>query len=1152
MRRFTNSTVCAAAILTGLSAVAAVPAHAQTQPLPPIHYTLDRNGVELVTGDLNLVTSEVSIGPPGAGGLTYGRVAIDNGWRDLAIGGLNCDTSNYCLLSLGGQSQAFTRLIYLGTPVFTPVSNEGSSLFYVSGNYRYIGSDGSTATLVPVAGNNPYEANVALLAEIVAPGGLTTTYHYTTVTPPGGQAQRLQSITNNLGYQIHYRYDGVSQTVVDKVMGINMAAAYCAPTASNCDSLTGWPSVSYALVSDGAGGINEYATDQSNRTTLYHHDTNNRVDRVHLPGQVGYQIGVLRDANGRVTLADGPNGVWNYSYATAGSDTETTATGPSGERTIVTTDVTVGQPSSVRQLVSTSPNEERIYGFSYDGQARLTGMVNPEGDAVTYTLDTRGNAIQTVWTSKDGLSSITTSATYPATCTDPVICNRPTSTTDGRSNVTNYSWDPIHGGLLAVTSPAPTSGAARPETRYSYAQRHAWYKNSSGTVVQAPSAVTVPVAVSACITGTVVSGCAGTAQEVVTVMTYDTSGAATNLQPIEVSTGAATGSPRPTQTFTYTEDGDVATVTGPISGDTTTYVYDDARQLVGVMTADPDGSGPGLNRAQRMTYSPRGQVILVEAGTTVGQAPGNFSSFSPLQRQAVTYDDLGRTTQVRAQTAGLVTEALQQVSYDASGRPVCSAVRMNPVQFASPPASACTASALGGFGPDRIATTSYNLTDQPISSTTAVGTPAAQTETVTYTLNGQPRTLTDGRGNVSEMEYDGFDRLARMRYPDPSSGQPSTTDDELYGYDANGNVTTVTTRANQTFTTTYDALNRPTAVAAPSPTPSTTFTYDNLGRTLTASIPGQTTTMTWDALGRMLTESGPTGTMSYAYDIGGRRTGQTWPGSSTPFTASWGYNVLGEMTTISGPSGVIASYVYDNLGRRAAMSRANGVSTTYAYDGVSRLTGLTHGGAANVALSFTHNPAGQIATRTVSNPTYAWAPPATTTTYTLDRLNRVASANGATLSYDANGNLTHDGTRSYSYDAANRLTGGGSPTGSLTYDALGRLDVLTGAYGGRYVYDGVEAVAFADPSSNVIQNHFIRGPGVDEIVANYPTASITAPLFWLLDEQNSLMGAANLSGAMVFTNGYDDYGQPRPGNLGRFQYTGQLLMPDFGAYHYKA
>ncbi|HRO25453.1 MAG TPA: RHS repeat-associated core domain-containing protein, partial [Promineifilum sp.] len=31
-----------------------------------------------------------------------------------------------------------------------------------------------------------------------------------------------------------------------------------------------------------------------------------------------------------------------------------------------------------------------------------------------------------------------------------------------------------------------------------------------------------------------------------------------------------------------------------------------------------------------------------------------------------------------------------------------------------------------------------------------------------------------------------------------------------------------------------------------------------------------------------------------------------------------------------------------------------------------------------------------------------------------------------------------------------------------------------------------------------------------------------------------------------------DYGQPYSGNLGRLQYTGQLWMPEFNAYHYKA
>lgn len=42
------------------------------------------------------------------------------------------------------------------------------------------------------------------------------------------------------------------------------------------------------------------------------------------------------------------------------------------------------------------------------------------------------------------------------------------STTDARGNVTDYTYSATHGGLLTVTAVAPTSGATRPQTRYSY------------------------------------------------------------------------------------------------------------------------------------------------------------------------------------------------------------------------------------------------------------------------------------------------------------------------------------------------------------------------------------------------------------------------------------------------------------------------------------------------------------------------------------------------------------------------------------------------------------------------------------------------------------------------------------------------------------
>jgi RHS repeat-associated protein len=45
---------------------------------------------------------------------------------------------------------------------------------------------------------------------------------------------------------------------------------------------------------------------------------------------------------------------------------------------------------------------------------------------------------------------------------------------------------------------------------------------------------------------------------------------------------------------------------------------------------------------------------------------------------------------------------------------------------------------------------------------------------------------------------------------------------------------------------------------------------------------------------------------------------------------------------------------------------------------------------------------------------------------------------------------------------------------------------------------------------------------------------------------------ADNAGAAVATNRYDEYGVPQTGNQGRFQYTGQIWLPELGLYHYKA
>ena len=254
-------------------------------------------------------------------------------------------------------------------------------------------------------------------------------------------------------------------------------------------------------------------------------------------------------------------------------------------------------------------------------------------------------------------------------------------------------------------------------------------------------------------------------------------------------------------------------------------------------------------------------MTLTEQGAVTGLTDPNWAAFVSLQQQAVEYDALGRPTHQRAQAGG-TTYALAQVSYDAAGRTDCVTTRMNPLTFASPPTSACTAASVGIYGADRITRYGYDAASQLTSTTAGYGSGSSIVESATYTNNGEPLTLTDGRNNVSTFEYDGHNRLKKLRYPNASGGGSSTTDYEEYGYDAASNVISTRTRAGQTFASTYDALNRQTLQDAPVGTADVTYAYDNLGRMTSASIPGQTTTQVWDALNRLTSETGPLGTMA--------------------------------------------------------------------------------------------------------------------------------------------------------------------------------------------------------------------------------------------------------------------------------------------------
>jgi RHS repeat-associated protein len=212
------------------------------------------------------------------------------------------------------------------------------------------------------------------------------------------------------------------------------------------------------------------------------------------------------------------------------------------------------------------------------------------------------------------------------------------------------------------------------------------------------------------------------------------------------------------------------------------------------------------------------------------------------------------------------------------------------------------------------------------------------------------------------------------------------------------------------------------------------------------------------------------------------------------------------------------------------------------------------GTADDLSTHFGYNPANQIVDRTRSNDAYSFTGYANVNrAYAVNGLNQYTSGGPLSFAYDANGNLTGDGTASYIYDVENRLI---SKVGgvSLYYDPNGRLWQTSGGPSGstNYLYDGDELVA--EYGSGGLLRRYVHGADDDDAMLWYEGASLGDRRSLQVDGQNSVVSIAGANGSLIRVNGYDEFGIPNANstNLGRFQYTGQAWLPDLGMYHYKA
>lgn len=1175
------------------------PVRAQTPDAaiaPPTYKAIDVNGVDLVSGTLGVQTPSISIGPAD-GGLTF-SMSYDPSARPTYISG---SPNPGHLYGGGGFRSNFDGGIYYSVtmqPVngvqyyIANVSFQNTSEMFISpDNATWTSATQSGATLV----GTTYTARDGTVAVFGVPppvGEAADWSGLTSITKPNGETLTyvwtvygLQAIASNRGYQIHYTYDPSSPGTVTQVMAINTAVDSCDPSANVCSGLSqAWPTLAFSYNASTVYDWTMSVTDVVlGHTTTYALSFNPDAHPAGSQGFPGIETAKapLRTEIRRThwitpgsgsgnwtdnsTVNDGA-GTWTYAVSVVnGLAQQTIVTDPNGNQRTVNTNP-AGFPGDLRAgKVGTDFDVlNHRTAINYDSQGRITSIYHPEGDSEHYDYDSRSNVTAVTKYGKSGGNPMVVSqAGYPTNCTDPGIsaknCNEPLWTKDANGNETDYSYSAIHGGLLTVTAPAPRSGAARPQTTYTYTAKHA--VDGAGNPLPGPDIYLVTT-VSACRVG---SGCTGGPDEQVTTIDYRPQ----NLVPITVTQKAGDGSV--TQAITtvgYDFWGNVTSVTDPTSV-TTSYVYNGAgRQQIGVIGANPVAigpNGPRPNPATRTTYTADGLVQSVEMGTAAG---GVWANFAPSQTAITTYDALDRKIQDVIAVSGGGWVQQTDYSYDVFSRLLCKAVRMNAAVFGAN-SDACSQTTNGPDGPDRITRNSWDNAGRLTAVIEGYGTSTPRTyQSSILGDDGETQYLTDANNNTTTYFYDDYNRLGVINYPSVTlgAGTSNSGDAESFTLDNVGNVTAHGLRGGGSLSMGYDALNRKTTDQN-----GAALDYDNFGDLITANL--TTTSLgaygesaTYDALGHQTSETGPLGTISYQYDAAGRLTRITWPDG---FYVTYDHDAAGEVTTVKeNGTTALATYSYDNLGRRWQIVRGNGANTQYDYDGVSRLQDLSHYlpavGAISqgVTTSFGYNAASQISSMAKSNPAYEWAPAGgSSRTSSPNGVNQTTQSGPYSLAYSAHGNLLSDQTNHYDYSATNQLTNYsvGSTSATLDYDGLGRLvrTYSTATTTTRFAYSGDQLLAEYDGNGALLRRYVPGADGSDDPIVWYEwnAGSGAWDRRWLhADQQGSVVavtdGSGNWVGGAPYV--YDEYGVPGAGQTGRFQYTGQLWLPEEGLYHYKA
>jgi RHS repeat-associated protein len=310
----------------------------------------------------------------------------------------------------------------------------------------------------------------------------------------------------------------------------------------------------------------------------------------------------------------------------------------------------------------------------------------------------------------------------------------------------------------------------------------------------------------------------------------------------------------------------------------------------------------------------------------------------------------------------------------------------------------------------------------------------------------------------------------------------------------------------------------------------------------------------------VLTLTDGLGTTTFSYDNLARATQVQHVINSSTYTIGYQYNLAGEVTSLTYPSGRVVQPSYDAIGRLSSLSSG---TTTYAssfsYNSAFAPTNLTMGNGVAVTLGYSANrlqlqSINYAGASTIFSATYGYAQnggnngqitsiadsvnSGRSIAYTYDALNRLSTevttgstsypAWGLSFTYDRYGNRTAQtvtaGTApsnsvavsattnqltasGYAYDANGNMTN--DAVNSIAYDAENRLVSSTGSAGsGTYFYraSGLRAVKVSGGTTTV---YLFDG---NRDIAEYTNGALANEYIYMGDK----MIASHLSGTLYY------------------------------------